>query len=142
MIKLEAIGNLGGDAIEKNINGQQYISFSVTVTERYKKADGTYWMITSGCTGWAPNTARMFSAPSIWGPWTQHPNPCVGPNADLTFGGQSTFVLPIPGKQDAFLFMADIWRPEHPSDARYIWLPIDFTSEPHPVIRWTDRQAI
>lgn len=41
MIKLEAIGNLGGDAIEKNINGQQYITFSVAVTERYKKADGT-----------------------------------------------------------------------------------------------------
>ena len=39
------------------------------------KKDGMYWMITSGCTGWAPNEARMFSAPSIWGPWTQHPNP-------------------------------------------------------------------
>ena len=34
------------------------------------KKDGTYWMITSGCTGWAPNAARLFSAPSIWGPWT------------------------------------------------------------------------
>ena len=50
------------------------------------KHDGTYWMITSGCTGWAPNEARMFSAPSIWGPWTQHPNPCVGPNAETTDG--------------------------------------------------------
>ncbi len=59
------------------------------------KHQGTYWMITSGCTGWAPNEARMFSAPSIWGPWTQHPNPCRGPKAELTFGGQSTFVLPI-----------------------------------------------
>lgn len=42
------------------------------------KKDGTYWMITSGCTGWAPNAARLFSAPSIWGPWKQHPNPCQG----------------------------------------------------------------
>lgn len=32
----------------------------------FKKSDGTYWMITSGCTGWDPNEARMFSAPSIW----------------------------------------------------------------------------
>ena len=32
------------------------------------KKDGMYWMITSGCTGWDPNEARMFSAPSIWGP--------------------------------------------------------------------------
>lgn len=63
------------------------------------KKDGTYWMITSGCTGWDPNEARMFSAPSIWGPWTQHPNPCVGKDAELTFHGQSTFVLPVPGKR-------------------------------------------
>ena len=31
------------------------------------KKDGTYWMITSGCTGWAPNEARMFSSSSIHG---------------------------------------------------------------------------
>ena len=96
------------------------------------KKDGTYWMITSGCTGWEPNEARMFSAPSIWGPWTQHPNPCRGPKQEITFGGQSTFILPVG---DQFIFMADIWRPRHPSDARYIWLPIEF-EDGKPVIRW------
>jgi beta-xylosidase len=30
------------------------------------KRKGIYWMITSGCTGWEPNAARLFSAPSIW----------------------------------------------------------------------------
>ena len=98
------------------------------------KHDGTYWMITSGCTGWAPNEARMFSAPSIWGPWTQHPNPCRGPKAEKTFEGQSTFVLPVG---DQYIFMADIWRPNHPIDARYIWLPIEF-EDGKPVIRWRD----
>ena len=101
------------------------------------KKDGTYWMITSGCTGWDPNEARMFSAPSIWGPWTKHPNPCVGKDAEITFHGQSTFVLPVHGKKDAFMFMADIWRPKHPSDARYIWLPIQFR-DGKPVIEWRD----
>lgn len=101
------------------------------------KKDGKYWLITSGCTGWAPNKARMFSADNIWGPWTQHPNPCVGPKADITFGGQSTFVLQVPGKKDSFIFMADIWRPEHPSDARYIWLPIQFKNGT-PVVEWMD----
>lgn len=102
------------------------------------KRNGTYWMITSGCTGWAPNEARMFSAPSIWGLWTQHPNPCTGPKAEITFGGQSTFVLPLPDKEDTYIFMADIWRPEHPSDARYIWLPIQFKADGTPVIEWKD----
>ena len=98
------------------------------------KHNGTYWMITSGCTGWAPNEARMFSAPSIWGPWTQHPNPCRGPLANKTFNGQSTFVLPVNGQN---IFMADIWRPQHPRDARYIWLPIEF-EDGKPVINWQD----
>ena len=98
------------------------------------KHEGTYWMITSGCTGWEPNEARMFSAPSILGPWTQHPNPCVGPKAEKTFGGQSTFVLSLGNR---YIFMADIWRPRHPIDARYIWLPIEFENG-KPVIRWQD----
>ena len=101
------------------------------------KKDGMYWMITSGCTGWAPNEARMFSAPSIWGPWTQHPNPCVGPNREITFGGQSTYILKVEGRKDCFIFMGDIWRPEHPSDARYIWLPIQF-KDGVPVVEWKD----
>lgn len=101
------------------------------------KKDGTYWMITSGCTGWAPNKARMFTAKNIFGPWRQLPNPCVGPDADITFGGQSTYILKMPGTTDKFIFMADIWRPNHPSDARYIWLPIDF-NDGVPVVRWRD----
>ena len=111
------------------------------------KHEGAYWMITSGCTGWDPNEARMFSAPSIWGPWTQHPNPCRGPKADITFGGQSTFILPrsvlstTTNNANAStlkdIFMADIWRPRRPDDARYIWLPIEF-EDGKPVIRWRD----
>lgn len=99
------------------------------------KKDGVYWMITSGCTGWDPNEARMYSATSIWGPWTRHANPCVGPKAELTFGGQSTYILNVPGTEN-FIFMADVWRPKHPSDARYIWLPITFNGDGKPEVRW------
>ncbi len=105
------------------------------------KKDGTYWMITSGCTGWEPNKARMFSARDIMGPWKEHESPCVGPKADLTFGGQSTYVLKVEGRRDAFIFMADIWRPKHPSDARYIWLPIDFKNG-LPVVEWRDEWTL
>jgi hypothetical protein len=98
------------------------------------KKDGVYYMITSGCTGWDPNEARMFTAPDIFGPWTQHPNPCRGVGRELTFRGQSTFVLPgkTPG---SFIFMADRWTPRRPVDARYIWLPIRFEAG-LPVIEW------
>lgn len=40
MLVLEAIGNLGADAIIKDINGQKYIAFSIAHTERYKDSQG------------------------------------------------------------------------------------------------------
>lgn len=105
------------------------------------KRKGKYWMITSGCTGWAPNEARMFSSDSIFGPWTQHPNPFKGERAEITFGGQSTYVLKVNGLDDSYIFMGDIWRPEHPIDARYLWLPIRFTDNDIPYIEWVDEFA-
>ena len=102
------------------------------------KHNGTYWMIASGCTGWAPNKARLFSAQSIWGPWQQHDNPCVGEGGDITFGGQSTYIAPVQGHNNQFIFMADEWRPGSLADSRYIWLPIEFDAESKPYIQWVD----
>ena len=102
------------------------------------KHDGRYWMITSGCTGWAPNEARLMTATDIFGPWQQLPNPCVGPDAKLTFGGQSTYILKVAGKDDAYMAMFDRWRPENLLDSRYVWLPIDFDESGTPVINWVE----
>lgn len=96
------------------------------------KRDGTYYMITSGCTGWAPNAARLLTANHIFGPWTRHPNPCRGRDAELTFHGQSTYILPVG---DTLIFMADRWNPNNPIDGRYLWLPIQW-EEGLPVIKF------
>ncbi len=101
------------------------------------KWNNHYWMITSGCTGWKPNAARLLSAPDIWGPWTQHPNPCRGPKAEITFGGQGTYVLPLHDKEGSFVFMADVWKPKKPNESCYIWLPIGF-ADGMPVIEWKE----
>lgn len=101
------------------------------------KKDGAYYMVGSGCTGWAPNPARWFKSNSIWGPWTFKGNPCVGAGADKTFGGQSTYILPAPNKKGEFIFMADIWRPKNAIDGRYLWLPITF-EEDKLKITWKD----
>lgn len=99
------------------------------------KRDGKYYLIASGCTGWAPNEARSAVAASIFGPWKELGNPCRGENAKLTFGGQSTYIIPPRKKSEPYIFMADIWRPKNAIDGRYVWLPIDF-SEDKPVIHW------
>lgn len=101
------------------------------------RKDGRYYMITSGCTGWAPNAARLLVADNIMGEWKLHPNPCRGEDAELTFKSQSTYILPIQGKKDAFIFMADRWMPRDPIDGRYVWLPIQFEAG-LPVLRWMD----
>lgn len=101
------------------------------------KRKGKYYMVGSGCTGWAPNAARWFSANSVWGPWTYEGNPCTGKDAEITYGGQSTHVLPVAGKADQFIFMADKWTPKDAIDGRYLWLPIRFTGEKMSV-SWKD----
>ena len=102
------------------------------------KKDGKYFMITSGCTGWEPNAARLFSAETIYGPWTEHPNPCVGDDANLSFHSQGTFILHVMSKKDVFIFMADRWIPRHPIDGRYVWLPIQFENG-LPVLKWREQ---
>ena len=90
------------------------------------KRRGRYFLVTSACTGWKPNAARLYTADSIWGPWSSQGNPVQGPKADTTFDSQSTHVLPVAGREDAFVFMADRWNPDNLADSRYIWLPVKF----------------
>jgi hypothetical protein len=106
------------------------------------KWDGTYFLITSACTGWRPNAANYSSAKDILGPWETFSNPCVGTNADTTFGSQSTFVLPVPGRPDHFIFMADEWRPRNLPDSRYVWLPFTMTPNGTFTISWQDHWAL
>ena len=100
------------------------------------KRGGKYYLIASGCTAWAPNAARSAVADSIWGPWTELGNPCRGDDAANTFHAQSTFVLPVQGKKDAFIFMADRWKQWDLQDSRYIWLPLEFDAEGKPTVPW------
>lgn len=96
------------------------------------KHEGMYWMIASGCTGWAPNKARMFSAPTIWGPWTQYDTPFKGEGAEKTFGSQGTYVF--ADRDGQLIFMADVWRPRNLMYSGYLWLPIHFDEKGKPYI--------
>ncbi len=108
------------------------------------KHRGRYWMITSDCTSWAPNAARSAVADSMFGPWTELENPAVGMNPhtglgpEKTFGGQSTYILPVQGREGAFIAMFDLWKPENAIDGRYAWLPIRFNEEAF-TVEWMDR---
>ncbi len=102
-----------------------------------KTSKGLYYFIGSDCTGWNPNAARSAVADNIFGPWTELGNPCTGIDSMTTFHSQSTFILPVQGKKDAFIFMADRWTPENPIDGKYIWLPLRFSND-RMVLEWID----
>lgn len=105
-----------------------YVGFQTEAPALFKRK-GKYYMIGSGCTGWAPNAARWFISDAIMGKWQYKGNPCTGEGSKLTYGGQSTHVLPVQGEKDGFIFMADKWAPKDAIDGRYLWLPIRFKGE-------------
>jgi single-strand DNA-binding protein len=59
MIKLQIVGNLGGDCILKQVNGKNVINFNVAHTEKFKDSQGslkerTTWV---NCAYWTDRTA-------------------------------------------------------------------------------------
>ena len=59
MIKLQIVGNLGADCIQKEVNGKNVINFNVAHTEKYKDNQGnqvekTTWV---NCAYWTDRTA-------------------------------------------------------------------------------------
>lgn len=103
------------------------------------KKDGKYYMITSGTTGWKPNPARSAMADHPMGPWRELGDPSRGDENQVktTFWSQSTYIIPVAKKKNAFIYMGDRWTPENAIDGRYIWLPVQF-EEGKPILRWYD----
>lgn len=91
------------------------------------KHKNLYYMVTSGCTGWHPNQALVHASASVFGPWELLCDPAVDPDQEFrrtTFQSQATFVLPLPGHPDLFVFMADRWMEGNLQQSRYVWLPL------------------
>lgn len=95
------------------------------------KYNGMYYLITSGCTGWAPNQAQYAVAEDPLGPWTRMGNPCIGDTDNNTFSTQSTCVIPVDPENGEYIYMGDRWTDDGVSNSlsahpRYVWLPIEF----------------
>lgn len=130
------MAKLSDDYLSATVNGSLLFSKHREAPALFRYRDN-YFLITSGCTGWAPNRANLHEAKSLFGPWEFVGDPMTGPGAELTFGGQLTYVLPVLGKKDALPFMADRWNPKKLKDSRYRWLPVQF-KEGMPFIGWTE----
>lgn len=102
------------------------------------KLNDKYYILSSRCRAWDPNQAEYAIADSMMGEWSVMGNPCSGRDADITFYGQSTHVLKIEGKEDAYIAMFDKWNKTDLINSRYIWLPINFNGDSVD-IAWQDK---
>lgn len=115
----------------------------------FKDGD-TYYLITSGQSGWNPNPCKYsYVEGDIFGEWAPNKKFAVndipyGTQQETTFRSQSTFILPVrdedgnkvPGK---FVYMGDRWFRENLQGSRYIWLPLNFNGETHEItMEWQD----
>jgi len=104
------------------------------------KHNEKHYMVTSGCTGWKPNAARLSVADNIMGQWEMIGNPVIGSKEqrNATFDAQSTYVQWVNGK---YVFMADRWYPDSLKKSGYVWLPIEIEDD-EPVIKWIDKWSL
>ena len=120
----------------------------------FRHPNGTYYIITSHLTGWAPNPLMLFRAAgqTLDDPqWVAMGNPT---GASTSFNSQPTYVVQYtpshPGGEPYFVYMADNWinaadsgtddRNKKILAAAYIWLPFWFkndTVELHRQRRWS-----
>lgn len=95
--------------------------------------DGMYYMVTSGCTGWHPNSALFSICPHILGKWKLIDNPCEGENYRRTFEGQSTYIFEAGGRK---WLMLDHWVPRNLKTSGYSILPIEFDNNNNMTVKW------
>lgn len=88
------------------------------------KRDGVYYMLSSFCTGWAPNQGKYARGTALDGDWTM-----LELFGDATtFDTQPAFVLPYNGE---YLYFSDRWGGggEAYFKSSYVVLPIQFNSD-------------
>ncbi len=101
----------------------------------FKRGD-TYFLITSGSTGWSPNQAKYASSSSLTSGWSELRNVANG----NTFYSQSTYVQEVQGSEGTgYLYMGDRWAGAwdgRVNDSSYLWQPISFPSETSLSMDW------
>ncbi|MDR1128659.1 MAG: glycoside hydrolase family 43 protein [Treponema sp.] len=107
-------------------------SAKTTFIDQYREAQvlikeqDTYYMFSSGCTGWAPNSMLYAVSISPMGIWKLIDNPCSGQNYRKTFYGQSANAFRWKGQWN---IMLDHWLPADLGNSGYSFLPIRIDGE-------------
>lgn len=90
------------------------------------KKDGRYYIMSSACTGWAPNQGKYASSDQLLSGWKMLKN--FGD--ETTYRSQPAFVLPVEtARGTEYLYVGDRWGGNGDAyhESTYIFLPIQFS---------------
>ena len=90
------------------------------------KYDGSYYIMTSGLSGWNPNPTRIYKSSTINGTYVDEGLTCLNDTNSNSYGSQPTFVLPVDENKYGYKFIAmfDKWNTQDLSQSSYLWLPL------------------
>lgn len=106
------------------------------------KRDEVYFLLTSGCTGWAPNQQQYATADALTGPWSE----LRDAGDATTYDSQTAYALAVHGTDgSSYLYLGDRWAANWGApvnDSRHVWLPLSFPDRRTLVMDWCDRLAV
>ncbi len=115
---------------------KDYLSIEKHVSTQWKngwreapspfKHKGIYYLIASGCTGWAANQGTYATTTDIEGDWSIHQNIAD----EKTYESQACYILPVIGKETTtYIYCGDRWNGRKLGNSKYIWLPLTFKDD-------------
>lgn len=94
--------------------------------------DGLYYMISSACTGWDPNQAKLTTSYNLKSGWSPLEN--IGDR--IAYDTQASSILTIKGtKGTTYVYVGDRWMDPDLPNSKIIMLPIEFDNGKM-VLRW------
>ena len=104
------------------------------------KHDGVYYLLASHLTGLNVSDNFNHTATNIWGPWQAKGRIAQGEHSAKTFMTQTTDVVPVAGKNGAFIWLGDSIRGANniTYTTRTVWLPVTLKANGEMEIRWRD----
>ncbi|MCM1313657.1 MAG: discoidin domain-containing protein [Bacteroides sp.] len=87
------------------------------------RIDNLYYMVSSACSGWAPNQAKLATSKSVMSGWSGLSN--VGNN--IAYDTQASGILKIEGTEGTvYLYVGDRWQDPDLPNSKIIMFPVEF----------------
>lgn len=89
------------------------------------KINHTYYMMSSACTGWNPNQAKIATSKSLKSGWSQLED--IGDN--IAYDTQASAIMKIKGTEGTvYIYVGDRWMDPDLPQSKIIMLPVEFNN--------------